>query len=82
MSKEDCSSLSAFLEGILIPSPPSRAGREKRSHLVSLGGGLPVRTGSKSILNTVSYKIYIFITEVWSGLCKLTTCQLLIHLTL
>ena len=53
MSKEDCSSLSAFLEGILIPSPPSHAGRAKRSHSRSLGGGLPVRVGSKSILNSV-----------------------------
>ena len=54
MSKEDYSSLSGFLEGILIPSPPSRTRRAKRSLSRSLCGRLPVRAGSKSVLNTVS----------------------------
>ena len=40
ISKEDCNSLLTFLEGILIPSPPCRAGRAKRSRSRSLGGGL------------------------------------------
>ena len=42
ISKEDCRSLLAFLKGILIPSPPYRAGRAKRSRSSSLGGGRPV----------------------------------------
>ena len=39
---KDCRSLLAFLKGILIPSPPYRAGRAKRSRSSSLGGGRPV----------------------------------------
>ena len=42
LSKEDCRSLLAFLKGILIPSPPYRAGRATRSRSSSLGGGRPV----------------------------------------
>ena len=54
ISKEDCNSQLAFLKGILIHSPPCCVGRAKRSRLRSLGGGLPVRAGSKSVLNMVS----------------------------
>ena len=46
MCREDCSSLSTVLDGIpMIPRPPSLAGRAKRKHSRSLGGGLPVSVG-------------------------------------
>ena len=53
-SREDFSSLAAVSDGILIPSPPSRAGRAKRAHSRSLGGGLPVSAGSRSDLSISS----------------------------
>ena len=53
-SWEDCSSFSAFLEGILIPKPTCCAGKAKRAHSWLLGVGLPVRTGSSSVLKVVS----------------------------
>ena len=53
-SWKDCSSFSAFLEGVLIPKPPCHAGKAKRAHSWSLGVGLPVRAGSSSVLNVVS----------------------------
>ena len=33
------------LEGMVIPIPPSLAGRANRAHSKSLGGGLPVSAG-------------------------------------
>ena len=39
-------SLSAVLEGILIPSPPNLAGMEKRLNSRSLGEGRPVSSGT------------------------------------
>ena len=53
-SREDCSSLAAVSDGILIPNPPSRAGRAKTAHSRSLGGGLPVSAGSRSDLSISS----------------------------
>ena len=53
-SREDCSSLAAVSDGILIPSPPSRAGRAKRTHSRSLGGGVPVSARSRSDLSISS----------------------------
>ena len=38
-SWEGCSSLSVFLEGILILKPPCHAGKAKRAHSWSLGVG-------------------------------------------
>ena len=51
---DDCSSLSAFLEGMRIPNPPCRAGRPKRSHSRSFGGGRPVIAGIRFVLSTSS----------------------------
>ena len=45
MSREDCSSLSAFLDGMPIPRPPSLAVSANREHSRSLGEGLPVNAG-------------------------------------
>ena len=42
-SKDNCSSLSAFLDA--IPRPLSLAGSANREHSRSLGGGLPVSAG-------------------------------------
>ena len=53
-SRDDCSSPLAALEGILIPSPPSRAGRANRAYSRSLGGGLPMSAGRSSDLSTSS----------------------------
>ena len=47
MSKDDCSSLSVFLDGTPIPRPPSLAGSANREHSRSLGGGLPVSVGRR-----------------------------------
>ena len=47
-------SLSAFLEGILIPKPPCRTGKAKRAHPKSFGIDLPVTAGSSCVLNAVS----------------------------
>ena len=38
--KEDCSSLSAFLDRILIPKPPCCTGKPKRAYSGLLGMGL------------------------------------------
>ncbi len=43
--RECCSSLPASLEGIVIASLPSRAGRAYKSHSTLFGGGLPVMAG-------------------------------------
>ena len=53
-SREDCSSLAAVSDEILIPNPTSRAGRAKRAHSRSLGGGLPVSARSTSDLSISS----------------------------
>ena len=45
MSRDACSSLLAALEGILIPSPPSRAGRANKANSRSSGDGLPLSAG-------------------------------------
>ena len=47
-SRDDWSSSAAALDGMLIPSPPSLAGRANNVHWRSLGGGLPVRAGMRS----------------------------------
>ncbi len=52
--KEDCSSLSAFFEGILMPKPPSPAGRANRAHSWLLGVGQPVRAGSNFAFRAMS----------------------------
>ena len=45
MRKDDCSSLSALLDGSPIPRPPSLAGSANREYSRLLGGGLPVSVG-------------------------------------
>ena len=47
--RDDWCSWSACLEGMVIPSPPSLAGRANRAHSKSLGGGLPVSAGMSSV---------------------------------
>ena len=48
ISKEECSSRGAILDGIPIPRPPSLAGRANSAYSMSLGGGLPVKAGRRS----------------------------------
>ena len=59
-SIEDCSSLSAVLDGIAIPRPPNLAGRANREHSSSLGGGRPVSVG-RSWVRSNSSSGFIFV---------------------
>ena len=53
-SREDCSSLSAFLDGIVMPSLPCCAGRAKRSCSRSLGAWRPSSAREQVSSNTGS----------------------------
>jgi len=53
MSKDECSFMSAFLDGTPIPRSPSLAGSANREHSRSLSGGLSVSVG-KSLQRRLS----------------------------
>ena len=47
LSREECSSRAAFLDGIPIPRLPSLAGRENNVYSRLLGGDLAIRAGRR-----------------------------------
>ena len=66
-SREECNSRVALLDGILIPRPPSLAGKANSLHSRSLSGGLPVRAGKRTECSINIIKWSQQGADIWDG---------------
>ena len=59
METEARNSLEERLAGLIMPSPPRRAGRVKSSYTVPLGGALSVQAGGRLVLmHDIFHRLY------------------------